>query len=114
MNEYIFYTTEGFTEAPIESVEVENCQVLGCASGVNKEQALKELYATNLWIQEAGYNEKNFIVKQIVTEQQRKDFHVLLDYLCEEVLVPLQSSLPTNHIHQVLNRLKDFFPKGDV
>lgn len=35
MNEYIIYTTEGHTIAPNENVEVENCQVLGCATGID-------------------------------------------------------------------------------
>jgi len=29
MNEYIFYTNEGYTESPIEDMAVENCQMLG-------------------------------------------------------------------------------------
>ena len=34
MSEYIFYTTEGFTQAP-NGNNVENCQVLGRAFGKN-------------------------------------------------------------------------------
>lgn len=30
MNEYIFYTDEGYTEGPNEDLPVENCQMLGC------------------------------------------------------------------------------------
>ena len=33
MNEYIIYTAEGYTIAPNENVEVENCQMLGCTYG---------------------------------------------------------------------------------
>jgi len=33
LNEYIIYTTEGYTTAPNENLEVENCQVLGHARG---------------------------------------------------------------------------------
>ena len=44
MNEYIIYTTEGYTEAPNENVEIENCQVLGRVSGDNQENALKPSY----------------------------------------------------------------------
>ena len=41
MNEYIIYTLEGYTIAPNESIEVENCQVLGFANGSNIDEAVK-------------------------------------------------------------------------
>lgn len=66
MNEYIIYTTEGHTIAPNENVEVENCQVLGCASGKNKDEAKNNLLKKNPWISEAGFNSSEFIVRQIV------------------------------------------------
>lgn len=36
MNEYIFYTDEGYTEGPNEDLPVENCQMLGCVMADNK------------------------------------------------------------------------------
>lgn len=66
MNEYIFYTTEGFTIAPNENVEVENCQLLGCAFGSNKDEAQDNLLKENPWISEAGYSTSEFIVRQLV------------------------------------------------
>lgn len=65
MNEYIFYTTEGYTIAPNENVEINNCQVLGRAFGHNANEALKNLQKENPWILEAGFNEHKFIVKQL-------------------------------------------------
>lgn len=67
MNEYIFYTTEGYTIAPTEDYEVENCQVLGCAFGINKNEAKDNLLKENPWIVEAGFNESEFIVRQLLT-----------------------------------------------
>ena len=81
MNEYIFYTTEGDTNAPNDTFEVENCQVLGIASGTNQENALKNLLAENPWIDKAGFDAAKFIVKQLLTEEQRADTLALIDYL---------------------------------
>ena len=39
MNEYIFYTTEGYTYPPKEDMEIENCQVLGRAYGETAKEA---------------------------------------------------------------------------
>lgn len=66
MNEYIFYTTEGHTIAPNEDVEVENCQVLGCAYGNNKDEAQNNLLKENPWIEEAGFSTSEFLVKQLM------------------------------------------------
>lgn len=81
MNEYIIYTTEGYTEAPNENVEIENCQVLGRVSGDNQENALKTFLADNQFILEAGFDTSKFIISQIMTRQQRNDIISLLNYL---------------------------------
>lgn len=60
MNEYIFYTTEGFTIAPNEKVEVENCQVLGCAFKNNKDETQDNLLKENPWISKAGFSTSEF------------------------------------------------------
>ncbi|MBQ3324794.1 MAG: hypothetical protein IJG81_08135 [Muribaculaceae bacterium] len=67
MNEYIIYTTEGHTIAPNETVEVENCQVLGCTYGKNASEAQDNLVKENPWITEAGFHKSEFIVKQLQT-----------------------------------------------
>ena len=66
MNEYIIYTTEGYTIAPNENVEVENCQVLGIAKGKDKAEAKGNLLRYNPWIIEAGFDPNEFIVRQLV------------------------------------------------
>lgn len=67
MNEYIIYTTEGYTIAPNEDVEVENCQMLGCAYGNNAIEAQDNLLKDNPWIIEAGFHRSEFIIKQLLT-----------------------------------------------
>ncbi|MBR1551777.1 MAG: hypothetical protein IJ632_05590 [Muribaculaceae bacterium] len=67
MNEYIIYTNEGYSIAPNEGVEVENCQVLGCAYGSNPVEAQENLLKDNHWITEAGFHRSEFIVKQLFT-----------------------------------------------
>lgn len=65
MNEYIFYTTEGHTIAPNENVEVENCQVIGCACGNNQHEAMKQLIEENPWFISAGYDTAKLIARQL-------------------------------------------------
>lgn len=68
MNEYIFYTCEGYTYPPIEGKEVENCQVIGIAEGQNINEAELTLLDNNSWIVECGFDVGNLIGKQIVNE----------------------------------------------
>ena len=67
MKEYTIYTAEGYTIAPNEGVEVENCQVLGCARGNDPAEARENLMRENPWIIEAGFHESEFIVRQLHT-----------------------------------------------
>lgn len=67
MNEYIFYTTEGYTTAPNENFEVENCQLIGIASGESKKDALAVLFEENPWIIPAGFDPIFFICRQLAS-----------------------------------------------
>ena len=109
MNEYIIYTTEGYTVAPNEDVEVENCQVLGCACGNNAAEAQDNLLKDNPWITEAGFDRAEFIVKQLLTNEERIAIKEVLDYLWEDEKRHFdESEEPDNHIFPVLKRLKAF------
>ncbi len=55
MAEYLFYTTEGFTQDPAGN-DVENCQILGSAFGEDGEEAKRNLIKENRWIQEHGFD----------------------------------------------------------
>lgn len=106
-NEYIFYTTEGYTDAPNGSIEVENCQVLGIVRGSNESEAQENLMNENPRINEAGFNPTEFLVRQILTSDQRNDIKVLVDYLWADEERRLEDSEDKdNYIFNVLKRLK--------
>ncbi len=107
MNEYIFYTTEGHTDAPNDSIEVENCQVLGMVKGNNESEAQEQLLNENPWITEAGFDPAEFLVRQILTNEQHNDIIMLIDYLwADEERHYKESEDKDNHIFNVLKRLK--------
>ena len=64
MAEYIFYTTEGFTQDP-EGEDMANCQLLGRAFGNNENEAENNLLKKNPWIKEHGFDEGMFICKEL-------------------------------------------------
>ena len=64
MNEYMFYTDEGYCEAP-NGKSTENYQVLGLEKGNTKEDALQQLLNNNSWINENGYNPDKIIAVKI-------------------------------------------------
>ncbi len=68
MNEYIYYTTEGYTTAPNENYEVENCQVMGIAQGESEVEARKNLIEENPWIVEAGFDSEHFICRKLASK----------------------------------------------
>lgn len=67
MNEYIFYTAEGYTYAPNEDKEIENFQVLGFAMGNNEEEARNQLLVDNPWIKECGFDIDETYCKQLLS-----------------------------------------------
>lgn len=66
MTEYIFYTTEGFTQAP-DGNDIENCQLLGRAYGKDKHDALSNLLKEKPWIKERGFEPCETICKELVS-----------------------------------------------
>jgi len=60
MKNYIFITSEGFTFSPNctdSEPDIENCQVLGFAEGINETEAFNLLIKNNKFLKELGYNE---------------------------------------------------------
>lgn len=109
MSEYIFYTTEGFTQAP-NGNDVENCQVLGRAFGKNTKEARCNLLKENPWIEEAGFDMEDLLVKQLLTEEQKADIKAVVDYLWEDEHKHFQEEhYPQNHIYRILKRLKSSY-----
>lgn len=68
MKKYIFYTTEGFTQAP-DGEDIENCQLLGCAYGQDKQEAMDNLLKENPWIKERGFEPRKAICAELATTQ---------------------------------------------
>ena len=64
MSEYIFYTTEGYTQSP-KGEDLENCQLLGSAHGSDSHKAMLALLKSNPWITEHGFNPKNILFKEL-------------------------------------------------
>lgn len=74
MNEYLFYTLEGYTNPPREDKEVDNCQILGFAWGNDEYEARKALLEENPWIEEVGFNPRKVIARQMIADSPRLFF----------------------------------------
>ena len=69
MSKYIFYTMEGYTEPPLESKEVDNCQMLGFSEGENEGEALRKLLSEHEWIEEVGFDPGKIIGCRLAPEE---------------------------------------------
>lgn len=111
MNEYIFYTTEGVTLPPNEDEDIDNCQILGFVEAKNSSEAMDLLLKNNPWIVEAGFSRREIMVKQVLTNEQIKDIQAIVDYnwTDEEKHYEECGEYPTNHIFEVLKRLRQIY-----
>ena len=66
-NEYIFYTTEGFTQAP-NGEDNENCQLLGRAYGEDEHSACQNLLKENPWIVRNDYNPSKIFCEKLSSD----------------------------------------------
>ena len=123
MNEYVFYTFEGYTESPTGK-ECENIQLLGFEYGRNKKSAKKKLVETREWIEELDFDVEEIESKQLLTDENKNDIKTVIEYLWnneqkhfeEEInkeidideteSIELEKLCP-NHIFTVLKRLKE-------
>lgn len=65
MKSFIFYTSEGVTLSPNNSL-CENFQILGFEKGMSKENVLETLFKNNFWIEEYGFSKDRIICKEIL------------------------------------------------
>ncbi len=65
MKSFIFYTSEGITVSPNDSL-CENFQVLGFEKGHSKAIALETLLKNNSWIYEYGFSRSEIICREIL------------------------------------------------
>ena len=95
MTEYIFYTTEGFTQAP-DGNDIENCQLLARAYGKDKHDALSNLLKENPWIKERGFEPCEIICKELVsTSNAEAKLSFLTNLLDERQLAEYTNWLKT-------------------
>lgn len=107
MKEFILITTEGYTIAPNEDIEIENCQVLGIVKAEDETSSIDILFRENPWICDAGFTREKIISKPLLTEESINAIKAVVDYPwldeqkhCEEW------DYPSNHIFRVLEKLK--------
>ncbi len=95
MTEYLFYTTEGFTQAP-DGDDIENCQLLGRAYGKDKYDALSNLLKENPWIKERGFEPYEAICKELTsTAKVEEKLFFLTNLLDKRQLVEYETWLKT-------------------
>ena len=106
MAEFIIYTTEGFTQ-DTNGNDIENCQMLGIAKGKDKLEAKDNLLKDNPWIIETGFDKSEFIIRQLMTDEERAAIKKVIDYLWKDEERHWEEwGKPKKHIFHVLKRLK--------
>lgn len=83
MNEYMFYTFEGFTQSQ-NKTDCENLQILGFEKAENLEIAKSHLLANNEWILKYGFDKKKILSKRILTEESLASIKTVVDYLWKD------------------------------
>lgn len=110
MNEYMFYTFEGFTQSP-NKTDCENLQILGFEKAENLEIAKKCLLANNDWISKHGFDRKKILSKRILTEETLNSVKSVVNYFWSNEEKKYEECLATNrdvdnHIFKHLRKLK--------
>ncbi|MHC4131812.1 MAG: hypothetical protein ACYSSP_02905 [Planctomycetota bacterium] len=80
MNSYIFISQEGYTFQPdSESIEpdIENCQVVGFAKGVDENDAFKNLMKENDYLLETTFDELICFELKHPNGMEHKTYHYL-------------------------------------
>ena len=110
MNEYMFYTFEGFTQSP-NKTDCENLQILGFEKAENLEVAKEHLLVNNDWISRYGFDTEKILSKKILTEESLASIKTVVDYLWEDEEKDYEEYLASggnvdNHILKHLRKLK--------
>lgn len=110
MNEYMFYTFEGFTQSPDKN-NCDNLQILGFEKAENLEIAKKCLLANNDWISKHGFDTEKILSKKILTEESLASIKTVVDYLWKDEEKDYEECLVSgknvdNHILKHLRKLK--------
>lgn len=107
MKEFLFYTTEGYTEGPNSDYPVENCQVLGRSHGHTPQEALHNLVEDNHWILKAGFSTNSIIFVELLTSEIKQDINKVVEYLWKDENKHYEENgEPLDHIFSTLCNLK--------
>lgn len=85
MNQYLFYTAEGFTQSP-NGEACENMQVLGTAKGIDSVDAMYNLLAENEWIEASGFSKEEVKCVQLLTDVNRADVSTVVEFMRKNML----------------------------
>lgn len=110
MNEYMFYTFEGFTQSP-NKTDCENLQILGFEKAENLEVAKEHLLVNNDWILKYGFDMEKILSKRILTEKTLNSVKSVVNYFWSNEEKKYEECLATNrdvdnHIFKHLRKLK--------
>ena len=106
MNEYVFYTFEGYTESP-SNKECENIQLLGFECGKDKVDAKQKLVETRGWLKKLDFDVNEIESRQLLTEENKKCIKAIVEYLWKDEEKHFEESgCPKNHIYDTLKQLK--------
>lgn len=110
MNEYIFFSSEGFTQSPNET-DCENMQILGFEKGKNLEEAKSNLLKNNQWILEYGFSIDDIKTKQLIDKSTVESIKTLINYLWKDEEKHFEEEQESgfdvsNHIFNYLKQIK--------
>lgn len=113
MNEYMFYTSEGFTESP-NGKECENLQILGFEKAENMESSKRKFIENNKWILDYGFDAEKILSKKILTEEVIASIKTVVDYFWKSEEKNYTECLAAdgnveNHIFNHLRKLEAIF-----
>lgn len=63
--QYVFYTTEGFTQAP-DGEAIENCQILAFVEAEGVRQAWRKFKKENAWMKGRGFSLDKAVCRELV------------------------------------------------
>ncbi|OAV70479.1 hypothetical protein Barb6_01720 [Bacteroidales bacterium Barb6] len=79
MAQFIFYTDEEITISP-NGNEVENLQIIGIEDGNGENEALRNLYENNAWIEEYGFSKEKLKCYPILSPDYLANIKKVIDF----------------------------------
>ncbi len=70
--QYLFYTTEGFTQAP-DGVEIDNCQILAFIDAEEERQAWQKFKVENAWMEGRGFSLQGEVCRELLVSEGNRN-----------------------------------------